>query len=141
MPAADSYKPSGRATPGEANSRQAVKAGRNRGSKWLATHFERGGRRDRGQLGSLDLRGIVAASTAATFSAAPVAAGIDGATKLLPATFLVIVEQSRSTASRPTLTGAHVGMERRRASKRRRGQLAPVTRLPGATGQAAAFAA
>jgi NhaP-type Na+/H+ or K+/H+ antiporter len=42
-------------------------------------------------IGFMDPRGIVAASTAATFSAALVAAGIGGADKLLPATFLVIV--------------------------------------------------
>lgn len=39
----------------------------------------------------MDPRGIVAASTAATFSTPLVAAGIGGANKLLPATFLVIV--------------------------------------------------
>ena len=36
-------------------------------------------------------RGIVAAATASTFSATLVAQGIDGADKILPATFLVIV--------------------------------------------------
>jgi len=39
----------------------------------------------------MDPRGIVAASTAASFSAPLVALGIGGADKLLPATFLVIV--------------------------------------------------
>ena len=42
-------------------------------------------------VGWLDPRGIVAASTAATFSVPLAAAGIGGADKLLPATFLVIV--------------------------------------------------
>ena len=42
-------------------------------------------------IGAMDPRGIVAASTAATFSAPLVAARIGGASKLLPATFLVIV--------------------------------------------------
>jgi NhaP-type Na+/H+ or K+/H+ antiporter len=39
----------------------------------------------------MDPRGIVAASTAASFSAPLVAIGIAGADRLLPATFLVIV--------------------------------------------------
>jgi len=39
----------------------------------------------------MDPRGIVAASTAATFGAPLAAAGIGGAEKLLPVTFLVIV--------------------------------------------------
>ena len=42
-------------------------------------------------IGAMDPRGIVAASTAASFSAALVALGIGGADRLLPATFLVIV--------------------------------------------------
>ncbi|MGP0111190.1 MAG: cation:proton antiporter [Acidimicrobiales bacterium] len=42
-------------------------------------------------VGSMDPRGIVAASTAANFSAPLVALGLVGADKLLPATFLVIV--------------------------------------------------
>jgi NhaP-type Na+/H+ or K+/H+ antiporter len=48
-------------------------------------------RNERIFVGSMDPRGIVAASTAATFSASLVTLGIDGANKLLPATFLVIV--------------------------------------------------
>jgi NhaP-type Na+/H+ or K+/H+ antiporter len=48
-------------------------------------------RRERIFIGWLNPRGIVAASTAATFSAPLAAAGIRGADKLLPATFLVIV--------------------------------------------------
>ena len=48
-------------------------------------------RSERVFIGAMDPRGIVAASTAATFSAPLVAAGIGGASKLLPATFLVIV--------------------------------------------------
>jgi NhaP-type Na+/H+ or K+/H+ antiporter len=42
-------------------------------------------------VGSMDPRGIVAASTAANFSAPLVALGLVGANKLLPATYLVIV--------------------------------------------------
>ena len=48
-------------------------------------------RNERIFVGSMDPRGIVAASTASTFSAPLVALGISGANKLLPATFLVIV--------------------------------------------------
>lgn len=47
--------------------------------------------RERVFIGLMDPRGIVAASTAATFTAPLVAAGVDGAEHLLPATFLVIV--------------------------------------------------
>ncbi len=48
-------------------------------------------RNERIFVGSMDPRGIVAASTAASFSAPLVALHIGGANKLLPATFLVIV--------------------------------------------------
>ena len=48
-------------------------------------------RNERIFIGAMDPRGIVAASTAASFSAALVALGIGGADRLLPATFLVIV--------------------------------------------------
>jgi len=48
-------------------------------------------RNERIFVASMDPRGIVAASTAATFSASLVTLGIGGANKLLPATFLVIV--------------------------------------------------
>jgi NhaP-type Na+/H+ or K+/H+ antiporter len=48
-------------------------------------------RNERIFVGSMDPRGIVAASTAATFSAPLIGLGIGGANKLLPATFLVIV--------------------------------------------------
>jgi NhaP-type Na+/H+ or K+/H+ antiporter len=48
-------------------------------------------RNERIFVGSMDPRGIVAASTASTFSAPLVALGIGGANKLLPVTFLVIV--------------------------------------------------
>ena len=48
-------------------------------------------RNERIFVGSMDPRGIVAASTAASFSAPLVALGIGGASKLLPVTFLVIV--------------------------------------------------
>jgi NhaP-type Na+/H+ or K+/H+ antiporter len=42
-------------------------------------------------VGAMDPRGIVAASTAANFSAPLIALGLVGANKLLAATFLVIV--------------------------------------------------
>ncbi len=48
-------------------------------------------RAERAFLGALAPRGIVAASTASTFSAGLVADGVGGAQKILPATFLVIV--------------------------------------------------
>ena len=48
-------------------------------------------RNERIFIGSMDPRGIVAASTAASFSAPLIALGIGGADKLLAATFLVIV--------------------------------------------------
>jgi NhaP-type Na+/H+ or K+/H+ antiporter len=48
-------------------------------------------RNERIFIGSMDPRGIVAASTAATFSAPLAALHIGGADKLLPTTFLVIV--------------------------------------------------
>jgi NhaP-type Na+/H+ or K+/H+ antiporter len=48
-------------------------------------------RNERIFIGAMDPRGIVAASTAATFSASLIALGVGGADKLLPATFLVIV--------------------------------------------------
>ena len=47
--------------------------------------------RERAFVGWMDPRGIVAASTAATFGPPLATAGISGADKLLPATFLVIV--------------------------------------------------
>jgi NhaP-type Na+/H+ or K+/H+ antiporter len=47
--------------------------------------------RERAFVGMMDPRGIVAASTAATFAAPLVALKIGGADKLLPATFIVIV--------------------------------------------------
>ena len=47
--------------------------------------------RERAFVGWMDPRGIVAASTAATFASPLAAAGISGADKLLPATFLIIV--------------------------------------------------
>lgn len=47
--------------------------------------------RERAFIGWMDPRGIVAASTAATFGAPLAAAGVDGASDLLPVTFLVIV--------------------------------------------------
>lgn len=47
--------------------------------------------RERAFVAWMDPRGIVAASTAATFGPLLAGAGIDGAQKLLPATFIVIV--------------------------------------------------
>ena len=47
--------------------------------------------RERIFIGAMDPRGIIAASTAATFSAPLVASGVAGANRLLPATFVVIV--------------------------------------------------
>lgn len=47
--------------------------------------------RERVFVGWMDPRGIVAASTAAAFTTPLIAAGVDGADKLLPATFLVII--------------------------------------------------
>jgi NhaP-type Na+/H+ or K+/H+ antiporter len=47
--------------------------------------------RERAFIGWMDPRGIVAASTAATFGPPLVSARIDGAEKLLPVTFIVIV--------------------------------------------------
>ena len=46
---------------------------------------------ERAFIGWMAPRGIVAAATASTFGASLAAKGIDGATKILPATFLVIV--------------------------------------------------
>jgi hypothetical protein len=48
-------------------------------------------RNERIFIGSMDPRGIVAASTASTFSAPLIALGLGGANRLLPVTFLVIV--------------------------------------------------
>ena len=48
-------------------------------------------RNERIFIGAMDPRGIVAASTAASFSAPLIALGLVGANELLPATFLVIV--------------------------------------------------
>ncbi|MER5452438.1 cation:proton antiporter [Streptomyces sp. NPDC002764] len=54
----------------------------------LGTDLTRG---ERGFIGWMAPRGIVAAATASTFSASLVAEGIGGAQKILPATFVVIV--------------------------------------------------
>ncbi|MEX1652058.1 cation:proton antiporter [Streptomyces pseudovenezuelae] len=53
----------------------------------LGTDLTRG---ERGFIGWMAPRGIVAAATASTFSAGLVAKGIGGASKILPATFVVI---------------------------------------------------
>ncbi len=79
-------------------------------------------RRERMFVAWMDPRGIVAAATATSFSATLVAAGVGGADKILPVTFLVIVSTVglygltalpvarrlgvvRSTRSRPLLVG------------------------------------
>ncbi|MGW2047657.1 cation:proton antiporter [Streptomyces sp. NPDC001858] len=54
----------------------------------LGTDLTRG---ERGFIGWMAPRGIVAAATASTFSAGLVAKGIGGASKILPAVFMVIV--------------------------------------------------
>ncbi|WP_406292385.1 cation:proton antiporter [Streptomyces sp. NBC_00624] len=54
----------------------------------LGTDLTRG---ERGFIGWLAPRGIVAAATASTFSATLIAKGIGGASKILPTTFVVIV--------------------------------------------------
>ena len=54
----------------------------------LRTDLDRG---ERMFVGAMAPRGIVAAATASTFSAGLVANGVDGAEKILPVTFLVIV--------------------------------------------------
>jgi NhaP-type Na+/H+ or K+/H+ antiporter len=54
----------------------------------LGTDLTRG---ERGFIGWMAPRGIVAAATASTFSAGLVAKGIGGSSKILPATFVVIV--------------------------------------------------
>jgi NhaP-type Na+/H+ or K+/H+ antiporter len=54
----------------------------------LGTDLTRG---ERGLIGWTAPRGIVAAATASTFSGGLVAKGIGGASKILPATFVVIV--------------------------------------------------
>ncbi|WP_392754842.1 cation:proton antiporter [Streptomyces sp. LN590] len=85
----------------------------------LGTDLTRG---ERGFIGWMAPRGIVAAATASTFSATLVAKGIGGASKILPTTFVVIVATVtlygltasavarglgvvRSSRSRPLLVG------------------------------------
>jgi NhaP-type Na+/H+ or K+/H+ antiporter len=85
----------------------------------LGTNLSTG---ERAFIGWMDPRGIVAAATASTFSAELVSKGIGGASKILPATFLVIVmtvtlygltagavarrlNVVRSTITRPLLVG------------------------------------
>lgn len=58
---------------------------------WLSTLGTDLSHGERAFLGWMAPRGIVAASTAATFSGELATAGVDGAVKILPATFLVIV--------------------------------------------------
>jgi NhaP-type Na+/H+ or K+/H+ antiporter len=58
---------------------------------WLSTVRTDLSRPERGFIGWMAPRGIVAASTASTFSASLIAGGIPGAAKILPVTFLVIV--------------------------------------------------
>ncbi|MGJ5952878.1 cation:proton antiporter [Streptomyces neyagawaensis] len=57
---------------------------------WLATLGTALPHRERGFIAWMAPRGIVAAASASTFSQGLVDAGIDGASKILPATFLVI---------------------------------------------------
>ncbi|MFG2131771.1 cation:proton antiporter [Streptomyces sp. NPDC048751] len=89
---------------------------------WLATLGAGMTRGERGFLAWMAPRGIVAAANASTFSAGLVAAGIGGASKILPVTFLVIAATvtlygltavpvarrlgvTRSTRARPLLVG------------------------------------
>jgi hypothetical protein len=58
---------------------------------FLATLGSKLTRAQRAFIGWMDPRGIVAAATASTFAPALVAAHVGGASKILPATFLVIV--------------------------------------------------
>jgi NhaP-type Na+/H+ or K+/H+ antiporter len=58
---------------------------------WLSTRGTDLTPGERGFVGWMAPRGIVAAATASTFSAALAAKGIGGASKILPATFVVIV--------------------------------------------------
>ncbi|MEW2403180.1 cation:proton antiporter [Streptomyces sp. NPDC046862] len=57
---------------------------------WLATLGSGLKRGERGFIAWMDPRGIVAAANASTFSAGLVTAGVGGASKILPATFLTI---------------------------------------------------
>jgi NhaP-type Na+/H+ or K+/H+ antiporter len=57
---------------------------------WLATLGSGLPGRERAYIGWMDPRGIVAAASASTFAGALVAAHVGGASKILPATFLVI---------------------------------------------------
>lgn len=58
---------------------------------WLSTVRTDLTRGERGFIGWMDPRGIVAAATASTFAPALLDKGIEGAEKILPVTFLVIV--------------------------------------------------
>jgi hypothetical protein len=92
----------------------------------LRTDLSRG---ERGFVAWMAPRGIVAASTASAFSATLVAHGIQGASKILPATFLVIVAGDALRADR----GASRAAARRDPRNPYRGApaLAPVTRGSG----------
>src|SRR6202035_4913131 len=68
----------------------------------LRTDLDKG---ERAFIGWMAPRGIVAAATASTFTAGLVAKGIGGASKILPATFVVIV----ATVTLYGLTAAPVG--------------------------------
>ena len=57
----------------------------------VATAGSRLSSRERVFVGMMDPRGIIAASTAATFAPALIQAHVGGASKLLPATFMVIM--------------------------------------------------
>jgi NhaP-type Na+/H+ or K+/H+ antiporter len=72
-------------------------------------------RNERIFIGSMDPRGIVAASTAASFSAPLAAVGIGGAEKLLPATFLVIVGTVAIYGLAATPLAGALGLRHRRS--------------------------
>ncbi|MEV0637173.1 cation:proton antiporter [Streptomyces sp. NPDC050619] len=69
-------------------------------------------RGERGFIGWMAPRGIVAAATASTFSAALVAQGIDGASKILPATFVVIVATVTLYGLTASPVARHLGVVR-----------------------------
>ncbi|MFD5436668.1 cation:proton antiporter [Kitasatospora sp. NPDC127067] len=69
-------------------------------------------RRERAFLGWMAPRGIIAASTASTFSAGLVNKGIVGASKILPATFVVIVATVTLYGLTATLVARRLGVVR-----------------------------
>ena len=105
----------------------------------LPTDLTRG---ERGFIGGWPPRGIIAAATASTFGPALSAAHVDGAQKILPVTFLVIVltvtlysltavpVARRLGVTRPALDAAASGLRRSLGDRARRG--ATVSGLGGA---------